>query len=69
MFTTNNYHVFRAAMYAKRANLKADGVGSKTAFYFLPTAMIREFIGILSRQKTLIVLILIFWIAVGCYFY
>lgn len=67
MFTTNNYHVFRAAMYARRAGLKADGVGSPTALYFLPTAMMREFIGILSRQKVLVALICLFWIAVGWY--
>lgn len=69
MFTTNNYHVFRAAMYARRAGLKADGVGSPTALYFLPTAMMREFIGILSRQKILIAIIFIFWIGLGWYYF
>lgn len=68
MFTTNNYHVFRAAMYAKKADLRADGVGAPTAFYFLPTAMMREFIGILSRMKLLVGTIILFWLAVGLYF-
>lgn len=44
VYTTNNFHLLRAGMYAKRAGLKAQGIGSKTAFYFLPNAFIREFI-------------------------
>ena len=46
VFFTNNFHVFRAGVFAKKAGLKARGVGSKTAFYFLPNAIIREFIAI-----------------------
>lgn len=67
MFTTNNYHVFRAATFAKLAGLKADGVGSPTAFYFLPTAMLREYIGILSRRKLLVAGIILFWLSIGGY--
>lgn len=32
IFTSNNYHIFRAGLYAKQAGLKADGIGAKTAF-------------------------------------
>ena len=45
-FFSNNYHIFRAALYAKKAGLRANGVGSYTRFYFLPNAIIREFAGI-----------------------
>ena len=46
---TSDYHVFRTAMYARAVGFNADGLGSKTAFYYFPTAFIREFIAI-SRK-------------------
>ncbi len=51
IFTTNNYHLFRAGLFARMAGLKADGIGAKTAFYFLPNAFIREFIAIVMMYK------------------
>ncbi|MGN4127571.1 YdcF family protein [Lysinibacillus sphaericus] len=51
LFVTNNFHVFRASIYAKRAKLDAEGVGSKTAFYYIPNAFTREFIGLLEMYK------------------
>lgn len=51
IFTTNNYHLFRAGLFARMASLKADGIGAKTAFYFLPNAFIREFIAIVLMYK------------------
>lgn len=50
-FFSNNYHIFRAALYAKMAGLKANGVGSYTRFYFLPNAIIREFAGVFVMHK------------------
>ncbi|KAB0445282.1 YdcF family protein [Lysinibacillus fusiformis] len=51
IFVTNNFHVFRASLYAKKAKLDAEGVGSKTAFYYVPNAFTREFIGLLEMNK------------------
>ena len=51
IFTSNNYHIFRAGMYARTAGLKADGLGAKTAFYYLPNAFLREYIAILMMHK------------------
>lgn len=51
IFTTNIYHLFRAGLFARMAGLKADGIGAKTAFYFLPNAFIREFIAIVVMYK------------------
>lgn len=51
IFTSNNYHIFRAGMYAREAGLKADGLGAKTAFYYLPNAFLREYIAILMMHK------------------
>ncbi|WP_283679186.1 YdcF family protein [Lentilactobacillus sp. Marseille-Q4993] len=47
VFSTNNYHVLRGAIYARRAGLNADGIGAPTSFYFLPSALLREFIALL----------------------
>ena len=51
LFVTNNFHVFRASIYARRAKLDAQGVGAKTAFYYIPNAFTREFIGLVEMYK------------------
>lgn len=51
IFVTNNFHVFRASIYAKKIGLKAVGVGARAAFYYVPNAFTREFIGILEITK------------------
>lgn len=51
IFVTNNYHTFRAGMFAKQAGLKADGIGARTARFFLPDVIIREYIAIFVRNK------------------
>ena len=47
---TSDYHVFRTATYARAAGIRGDGVGSKTAFYYFPTAFIREFIAVTRKH-------------------
>lgn len=51
IFSSNNYHIFRAGIFARWAGLKADGIGSKTALYYLPNAFLREFIAIVAMNK------------------
>ncbi|WP_088838972.1 YdcF family protein [Listeria sp. ILCC792] len=53
IFTTNNFHLFRAGLYAKKAGLKSQGIGSKTAFYYMPSALMREFIAVVMMHKKL----------------
>lgn len=53
IFTSNNYHIFRAGMYADEVGLKIDGIGSKTARYYLPNAFLREFIAVALMNKRL----------------
>lgn len=50
-FFTNNYHLFRAGLYAKMAHLRANGISATTRFYFLPNATIREFAGVFIMHK------------------
>ncbi len=45
---TSNFHVLRAVIYAREINLECDGIGARTAFYYWPTAMIREYIALMK---------------------
>lgn len=51
IFATSNYHVFRAALLAKRLHFKINGIGSRTVWYFFPNAMIRELVAITLLYK------------------
>ncbi len=51
IFTTNNFHLFRAGIYARLAGLDSQGIGAKTAFYYWPNAMIREYVAIVVMER------------------
>ena len=51
IFTTNNFHLFRAGLYARQAGLNSQGIGSKTAFYYWPNAMVREYVAIVVMDR------------------
>ncbi|MCR4644804.1 MAG: YdcF family protein [Oscillospiraceae bacterium] len=60
-FATSNYHVLRSGIIARSAGLDAEGVGSRTGWYFWPNAFIREFIGlIVSKWKSHLLLLGLF---------
>ena len=48
---TSNYHVYRALRYARRIGLNCTGIGSHVAYYFWPSALIREYIAIHAEKK------------------
>lgn len=48
---TSNYHVYRALRYSRKIGLKCTGVGSHVAFYYWPSALIREYIAIHAEKK------------------
>ena len=50
-FFTSDYHVLRAAIFAKTLGLDAQGYGGKTALYYRIPAFIREFIAIINTKK------------------
>ena len=50
-FSTTNYHVFRSGMMARRVKLRAQGMGSRTKWYFWPNAAVREFVGLLKNHR------------------
>lgn len=50
IFSTTNYHIFRSGMLSQAAELNAEGIGSKTKWYFWPNAFLREFVGIICAK-------------------
>lgn len=48
---TNNYHVFRTAVFARRLGLPVNVLGAPTALYFLPSAFLREFAALLVHYR------------------
>ena len=65
IFVTTNYHVFRSGVWAGLADLRAEGLGSTTKWWFWPNAFIRECIGLLANRiaveaVVLVLLILLF---------
>jgi uncharacterized SAM-binding protein YcdF (DUF218 family) len=58
---TSNYHVLRAALYARRAEVNGQVLGAPTARYFWPNAFLREFVAVLVEHRVKnIVLCLLF---------
>lgn len=44
---TSAYHTFRAAMLTRRLGLRARVVGARTARYYVPSALLREFVAVM----------------------
>ncbi|KXT81424.1 hypothetical protein STRDD11_02051 [Streptococcus sp. DD11] len=44
---TNSFHALRAGVYMRKVGLRGRSLGSKTAFYYLPSAWIRETAGLM----------------------
>lgn len=47
LIATNEYHTFRTALLSRKLNVPAQVVAAKTARYYLPAALLREFIAVL----------------------
>ena len=59
VFATTNYHVFRSGVWAARAGVNAEGIGSRTKWWYWPNAFMRECLGLLKHQwkKELVLLV------------
>lgn len=51
MIVTSDYHAMRAATLARQLDIPADAVGARTARYYWPSAVLREFIAMLAQHK------------------
>lgn len=50
-FVTSNYHTLRAGILAREVGINAFGIGSKTPSYYLPNAVIREYLALVVMHK------------------
>ena len=55
---SSNYHVYRALRYCREIGLECTGIGSHVAFYYWPSALIREYIAIHTEKKHAVILFL-----------
>jgi uncharacterized SAM-binding protein YcdF (DUF218 family) len=51
IIVTSNYHVFRAAILARTIDVNGQVTGARTAGYYWPSAMLREFAAVFLRYK------------------
>lgn len=63
VFATTNYHIFRSGVWARDTGLEAEGIGSKTVWWYWPNAFMRECIGLLQKQWKMELLLLLLMIA------
>ena len=64
VFVTTNYHLFRSGILARKVRFMADGLGSRTKWYFWPNAFSREFLGLMRAKLRSSFVILIIMILV-----
>ena len=55
---SSNYHIYRALRYCREIGLKCTGIGSHVAFYYWPSALIREYIAIHAERKHAVIFLL-----------
>lgn len=48
LVVTNSFHALRTGIFMRQLKIPGRSVGSKTAFYYLPSAWIRETVGLVS---------------------
>ena len=64
-FATTNYHVFRSGIWAAEAGITAEGLGSRTRWWFWPNAFMRETIGLLQKrwktETVMLILLIVFF--------
>lgn len=53
LIVTSDYHVLRAAILARHLGLPAQASGARTARYYWPSAMLREFIALVVGRRRL----------------
>ena len=64
---TSGYHAGRAALIARRLGLDADVSGARTAWYFVPSAFLREFAAVLTYHPWVNAVGLAVWACVSAF--
>jgi len=55
---SSNYHVYRCMLYAAKMKFKCRGIGAAVAWYYWPSAVLREFAAIFTRLPHVVWIIL-----------
>lgn len=55
---SNTFHVMRAGILARQLGMRVSAIGCKTAKYYIPNAVIREYVAFLSLHKRRYILFL-----------
>ncbi|MBR2810347.1 MAG: YdcF family protein [Solobacterium sp.] len=55
---SSNYHVYRCLVLAKQEGLRCTGIGSHVAWYYWPSALIREFVAVIVIPENLILFLI-----------
>ena len=55
---SSNYHIYRCVLLAHQLKVPCVGIGSKVAFYYWPSAVIREFVAVYTTKRHLILIVL-----------
>jgi uncharacterized SAM-binding protein YcdF (DUF218 family) len=53
VIVTSGFHAFRAAIIARRVGIDGQATGARTAGYYWPGAMLREFAAVLLSYKVI----------------
>ena len=57
LFVTNDYHLFRTSTYARKLKMKGDGLGCRTAGYYIQSAFIHEYVDLCVKLKWLFIIL------------
>lgn len=53
LVVTSSYHVFRAALLTRSLGMRAHVIGARTRWYFIPSAVLREFLAVMRDRLRL----------------
>ena len=62
---SSNYHIYRCLRIAKEIDMKCVGIGAKVAFYYWPSALIREFFAVFLTKRFFILSMLGYLFFIG----
>ncbi len=61
---SSNYHIYRCILYASKLGMKCTGIGAKVAFYYFPSATLREFAAVFTSYPHILWIILGYMLSV-----
>ena len=66
---SSNYHIYRCVLLAHQLGIPCIGIGARTAFYYWPSAVIREFAAVYSDWKYLILTLMGYLLIISPFIY